>query len=211
MTTSDSWLERTVDRFYSLFSPQKAIKRRHFRRMERDVEYRDAVEVGLKLRGYRAARSLPNQTPWRSSHFLGRSADAEVLFDLPILRNRSRELNRDDPIASGLTHEFVRKIVGPGLRAQSRTGNAKKNARIELAFDALSENLSPADGLPYGALQQMRTHKLLEDGDLFVKVSIIDGVLVSETIEADRVTTPRRSGEGTRQQGERGRRRSREG
>jgi lambda family phage portal protein len=121
---------------------------------------------------------------------IGRHADTEVLWDLPILRNRSRELNRDDPIGCGLTLEFVKKVIGPGLNPQARTGSTLKNNRIEEVFLELSKNLSPADGLPYGALQQMRCFKLLEDGELFVKKSIFNDELKTETIESDRIMTP---------------------
>ena len=158
--------------------------------MENDEDYRTGVELQLKARGYRAARHHPGQTPWRSLDMIGRHADTETLWDLPILRNRSRELNRDDPIGSGLTLEFTKKIVGCGLNPQARTPSPLKNTRIEKVFRELSMNLSPADALPYGALQQMRCRKLLEDGELFVKRSVFNDEMKSETIEADRVMTP---------------------
>lgn len=188
---ADNWLSRALDAVYGALWPDRAARRRHLRRLDSDTEYREAALTALRVRGYRSADTGKGQTPWQSGGFIGRSADAEVLYDLPTLRNRSRELNRDDPLASGLTSEFVRKVVGCGLHPQARTSDREKNARMEAAFADLTRDLSPADGLSYGALQRMRLRKLIEDGEVFVKRTITDDdVILTETVEADRILTP---------------------
>ena len=190
MADRGPWYERAVDWAYSLVAPGRAAVRRHLRRMDRDAEYREVTLAVLRARGYRAAESRQGQTPWRSG-FAGRSADSEVLGDLPTLRNRSRESGRDDPLASGLLAEFTRQVVGTGLRPQARTGDRDADQLHELVFAQATRNLSPADGLTYGALQRLRFRRLVEDGEVFVVASVnAAGDMVSETVEADRVATP---------------------
>ena len=184
------WYERAVDWAYSLVAPGRAAVRRHLRRMDRDTEYREVSLAVLRARGYRSAESRQGQTPWRSG-FAGRSADSEVLGDLPTLRSRSRESGRDDPLASGILAEFTRQVVGTGLRPQARTGERDTDALYEQVFGQATRNLSPADGLTYGALQRLRFRRLVEDGEVFVVASLnARGDLVTETVEADRVTNP---------------------
>lgn len=190
-----NWFERAVDTVYGALWPQKAAVRRHLRRMERDTEYREASLLGLRLRGYRAAGDRKGQTPWTSGNFVGRSPDSEILWELPKLRNRSRELNRDDPLGSGLTAEFTRKVVGCGLRPQARTEDPDKNAAIEAVLAERTANLDPANGLSYGALQRLRVRKRLEDGEVWLVASVRQGEdgrdhVVTETVEADRVMSP---------------------
>lgn len=50
----------------------------------------------------------------------GGDADSDTLFDLPKLRERSRDLLRNQPIASGAVNTNCVNVVGSGLKMQSR-------------------------------------------------------------------------------------------
>jgi len=177
-----------VDAALLAVSPQRAQVRRHFRRMDADADYRESVLLALRVRGYRAAHESGSKTPWANAV---RSADGEILGDLVRLRNRSRELNRDDSIGSGITNTFVNNVIGTGMRPQARTGDPKKNERLEAVWKEREDELSPVDVLSHGEAQRLLFRKVLEDGDVLRKaVYGRDEPVWFETIEADRLATP---------------------
>ncbi len=180
--------EKAIDTLWLLASPQRAKMRQHWRRMDNDGDYRSAMFLALRTRGYRAAKKSASQTPWIGG---GQSADAEILRDLPALRNRSRELNRDDPLGSGLTKTFVNNIIGRGMRAQARTGNDDKNKRLESVWKERKDRLSPVEDLTHGEGQRLLIYKVLEDGDVLRNaVYSASEPVWFENIEADRLATP---------------------
>jgi len=181
-------ITQAVDWAIGLVSPERAALRTHFRRMESDPGYRETTFALLGARGYRAAEKGTTTTPWSGSRG---SADAESLQQLPELRSRSRELNRDDPIASGLTHTFVRNVIGTGLRPQARTGNPKMNTDLEAVYNERRDQLYPADGLTHAEAQQLLFRKVLEDGEILNHQRVKAGeALTFEIIECDRLGNP---------------------
>ena len=95
-----------IDDFIGVFSPFAAAKRRYFRFISQNMfgSYRGAD--GGRLRG-----------SWMPG---GGSADHDLLVDLPKLRERSRDLVRNDCIASGAVDTIITNIIGSGIRPQSR-------------------------------------------------------------------------------------------
>lgn len=80
--------------------------------------------IGIRqYAGARTTRLLPGIAP-------GTDANREVMSSLPALRNRSRELVRDDALASGLIETKVRNLVGAGVapKAQVRITPANGSA-----------------------------------------------------------------------------------
>jgi len=161
----------------------------HFKRMANNPEYRETFFAMMGARGYKAATSGQNQTPFMQS---GGSADSEILGGSTAMRNRVRELNRDDPIASGLTDSFVNNIIGKGIITQSRTGDQSKDERIESVWNDLKDNLYPADDLNFEESQSLHIRKLMEDGEIFIKrsKSSANSPTFYENIEADRIEAP---------------------
>lgn len=193
-----SRLERAADFVVGLLSPRSAMLRRHFRNYDRDPDYKGLVNAVLHARGYRAAKESGSQTPWTGGT---RSADAEILHDLPSLRNRSRELNQDDPLGSGLTQTFVNNAIGTGLwpQAAPRTAtgeiDAVKKDAIEKVWWRLCDRLYRAERLTNVAAQRLRFRKVLEDGEVYrrsVKLEAKEPVWF-EIVEADRVQSPEKS------------------
>ena len=188
---ADSWAERVGDFVVGLFSPQRALVRKHWRSVERDGDYRTAYEMALRARGYRAAKSATNNTPWLDA--ANRSADGELLLDLPTLRARSRSAERDDALASGIYATRRRTIVGTGNRPQARTGDTQKDDALEAVWLSRADLLFPGDGyLPHATHQQVLVSRTDEDGEVLMraaKADPLDPVWI-ETIEADRLRTP---------------------
>lgn len=167
-------------------SPQRAAVRQHFHRMATDPDYADTFTALLRARGYRsAAPGSRNGGQWTGG---GSSADAQIIPDLPKLRNRSRELLRDDSIAAGIVKTFTENVVGTGIRPQSRIADRARASALEACFRDATEDLFPAEGVSFVEATRLVYGKVLEDGDHFVKFSR-DGAapLWCESIEGDRV------------------------
>ncbi|MGR9045631.1 MAG: phage portal protein [Gammaproteobacteria bacterium] len=98
--------KNAVDKFVEYFSPVKAAKR---------MRARLALEV---FGGYDAAgrkkRSLKEWNPF------GSDPDGDILGDLNDMRNRSRDLVRNNGLAAGAIKTKVTNVVGTGMRFQSR-------------------------------------------------------------------------------------------
>jgi lambda family phage portal protein len=159
--------------------------------MESDPDYRESVLAAVRSRGYRAAGTDDTRSPWVSGNW-GRSADGHILFELPRIRERSRELCRDDPIASGVIGTMVDQCIGPGILAQARTGSKKKDNRIEAVWDRIKDTLHPQEEITYSEAQRLKFRKTLEDGDVFVAKFFPKGLdgLRFQIIEADRCRHP---------------------
>ncbi|MEK6684437.1 MAG: phage portal protein [Nitrospirota bacterium] len=181
-------METTVAAGLLAVSPRRYRARQHFQRMDQDGDYREAYLMTMRARGYRAAKAGAAGAPWSNS---SRSADGEILIDLPTMRNRSRELVRDDSLGSGIINTFAVNWVGAGMMAQANTGDPDKNNRLEAVWRDRRNTLSPADDLTHGESQRLIARKVLEDGEVLRKaVFSADEPVWFETIEADRLATP---------------------
>lgn len=190
-------LDQAIDFCYRAVAPKSWAQRDHWRKMEKDEVYREAVFLGLRARGYRAAENNDQMTPWINGG--DQSADEEIKHHLGPMRTRSRELNRDDPLASGLTGTFRRNVAGgDGIRPQSRAvrqdPDVQRDVRtaIESVWLERAPHLGPADGLTFGQRQRMHVGKLCEDGEFFAVESVPapGEPIFFETVEGDRVDTP---------------------
>src|SRR6186713_1652288 len=95
-------LERTI-RF---FSPQRACLR---------AEYDMRLEVIENMRAFEGAKLGRRTAGWNTP---GSSANAEVVSSLPRLRNRSRDLVRNNPYARRGINILVRAMIGSGVKAK---------------------------------------------------------------------------------------------
>ena len=107
-------------------------------------------------------------------------ADAVILYDLPTLRERSRDLMRNAPLAAGAVNTVVTNAVGTGLKLKSQIDREVLNLTEEQAdaweaqterewrlfFDTpecdLARTLRGADQ------QELVLRQTLENGDVFV-------------------------------------------
>lgn len=186
-----TWLERAGDAVVGAFSPRRAYLRSHFRRMGRDEEYREAVHIALRAMGYTSATTGKNETPW--NHVWGpRSADAEVLLAAEPLRNKVRELKRNDAVASGLLKAIPREVVGTGIRPKSSAKDKAVRDALNAVFAERSPHLFPSDGIDLYEHQLLAIGKVAEDGEVWIKEAVGEPgePIWFETVEADRVDSP---------------------
>lgn len=134
------------------------------------------------------------------------SADNVSLLDLPALRERSRDLVRNNPLAGGAINTNVTSTVGRGLRVQPRVdreilGLSEEEAdswerRARHLFTASADQLDVTRRLPFWLMQDLACRSPLESGDLFAirryrrNPGDILGLKI-QFVEADRVCNPR--------------------
>lgn len=135
------------------------------------------------------------------------SADADILPDLPILRDRSRDLCRNSPLAGGAINTMVTSIVGSGLKLQARPdlkaigmsdaeGDAWKNS-VETLWRAWAErqHCDATMTQNFYGIQATAFRSVLESGDIFMTLPFRSSrtspfSLRLQMIEGDRVCNP---------------------
>ena len=125
--------------------------------------------------------------------------------ELQTLRERSQELNRNNPIASGLTDTLVTNVIGPGLQPQSRL-RAKElgisdveaqdlRRQAENIFDNWQKRADASNRQNFRGLQALAFRKVVEDGEIITNLPMLQESWrplkrALELIEADRLGTP---------------------
>ncbi len=177
-------------------SPQTGLKR-----------WRARTHMAL-LGGYTGARTNRRQTQtWNPA---SGSADNVALDDLPVLRDRSRDLLRNAPLAVGAVNTVITNVVGTGLKPQShidrnilrpylKTDEAMEQweSKAERIFKMWAENrdCDLTRGQTFAEMQSLVLRSCLESGDVFVLRKYKDRpqnpfATCLQVIEADRVADP---------------------
>lgn len=182
-----------IDKVITYFDPVRAARR-----------FRARMALAL-TGGYTGAsksrRSLSQWTPY------GYDADSDILPDLAALRERSRDLIRNTPIATGAINTKVTNVVGTGLKLQSRidrsvlkltdeeadTWEANTEREWRLFWD--SKECDAARTLNGDAITRMVYRQAKENGDVFVVLPRIQRknfpyALKLQIVEADRICNP---------------------
>lgn len=191
-----------LDKALGVAFPKWALQRRTFREMQGILDA--GKGRGRKMfNSYRGSESTRLRQEWLPG---GRSADDDLLPELKSLRQRSRDLIRNDPHASGLMVTMETNVVGRGIKPQSRVtsaipGISEDQAALireqcEAAFMAWALASDSTDKLNFWDQESLALRQTLENGDSFPHfVSLPEKSyrplgLGIEIIEADRVETP---------------------
>jgi len=184
-----------LDRVISYIDPVRGAQRMRARMI--------SAVAGGYIGGSRKRRATSEWNVSRSAR-----ADADLNPDLQDLRDRSRDLVRNAPIAGGAVNTTVTHVVGTGLMLQSRInrGLLKMSAdeaaawqdRAELEFQLWAGNADCdiTRGQCFYELQDLVFRATLESGDAFVLMPNLKRPgnpygLKIQVIEADRVANPK--------------------
>lgn len=155
--------------------------------------------------GYSGARvDRAALSAWRTS---GGSPDSDVIVDLPMLRQRSGDLERNAPIATGVINTTVTHVVGTGLSCNPQLDAAylglteeqatewQLNTRRRFKAWAESADCDLARVLNFYGLQDLALRSTLSRGDVFVITPRVaragkEAKLALQLVEADRVCNP---------------------
>lgn len=182
-----------IDSFISFFSPAAGLKRRM---------YREAIKISDRFTSYRGASRDRLRSSWLPG---GGSADEDLLPELKDIRERSRDLNRNDAHASGITSTMTINVVGSGIRPQSRVDREVLDISEEEAnvFQKDAERIwrrwvpfaDAGNRMDFYEIQHLVDRQILENGEaLIIPMMIQDPVrpyrMALHVIESDRLDTP---------------------
>jgi len=152
--------------------------------------------------GYKGASKDRLRSSWLPG---GGSADEDLLPDLPDLRERSRDLERNDDIASGVVATMASNIVGTGIVPQSnidweRLGISEDQAEKleneqELIWDKWEPFADAAERMSFWEIQNLVERQMLINGEVIAVREMIDEPhrpynLALNLVESDRLETP---------------------
>lgn len=168
----------------------------------------------LLSEGYSGAsssrRSLAGYNP------LAQDADADIVRDLPTLRARSRDMERNAPVAGAALNTVLTNVVGTGLSLQAQIDREylglsedaakawKADAERRFGAWADSADCDLTRTQNFYALQGLALRTVLASGDGFVPLLRVerpgrDNPLTLQLIEADRCCNPDRKPDSSRQ------------
>jgi len=182
-----------VDDFIGVFSPYAAARRKYFRFL-----------TGSLLGAYRGADIGRLRGSWIPG---GGSADSDLHPDLSKLRERSRDLIRNDGIASGAIDTVITNIIGSGIQMQSRIDKDtlavneeiadKLQNQIEHIWDRWVPHADAGNRLSFYGLEELSERQRFINGEsIIVPLHITNSKkkrpysLALQTIESDRLATP---------------------
>ncbi len=126
-----------------------------------------------------ASRSRNSMKSWFTS---SQDADADLIPDLPLLRSRSRDLIRNQPLATGAIGTNVITVIGTGLRLQSEIDRDflgmeeqeadawQQHTEREFKLWANSLNCDLTQHANFCNLQDLAFRSMLENGDVLVNL-----------------------------------------
>lgn len=178
-----------LDRIITTFDPERGFAR-----------YRARVSLAMSGAYVGAKRGKRQFAEWQTS---AGDADADTLLDLPALRERSRDLSRNNPLAAGIFNTKVGNVVGTGLALKStidaeflrltpeQAAAWERNTEREFRLWCESPNCDITRTSNFYGLQDLAFRSVLENGDAFALPLFKerDGVLYStviQLVEADR-------------------------
>ena len=146
-----NWLDHTI----GALAPAVALRR---------LRQRQALQ--LMQRAYEGAKAGRRTDGWVTA---GNGANAEIAPARARIRDRSRDLVRNNPYAAKAVNALVSNLVGTGIvpRARAkRTATAKAADQLWLQFAASCD----AEGLTdFGGLQALIVRSLVESGEVLVR------------------------------------------
>lgn len=182
--------ENIVDRAVNYFSPRRGAQR---------LRARYAMALAGAYHG--ASKKRRSLSEWNPS---AGDADTDIIGELPELRERSRDLIRNNPLACGAINTKCTSVVGTGLKLKSRIDRnilnmtedqadaweLRTEAEWKLWADSSDCDVSGAQN--FAGIQDLSFRSTLENGDVFVLTpSTSDKFrpynLQLQPIEADRV------------------------
>jgi len=182
-----------LDGLISFFSPRAGFKRSMFRQ---------AIKLSDSFGSYKGASRDRLRSSWIPG---GGSADSDLLPELKDIRERSRDLNRNDAHASGITSTMTTNVVGSGIRPQSRIDKESLGMDESTAstFQKDAERVwkkwtSYADAgnrMDFYEIQELVDRQILENGEAIIIPMMLQDPdrpysLALQIIESDRLDTP---------------------
>ncbi|EED9388542.1 phage portal protein [Salmonella enterica subsp. enterica] len=189
-----------LDRVIAPFAPQRALNRALARR-------RLAALEGINNLGYSRHGASTHKKSLRGWFSRAGSPDDDIVKNIEVLRERSRDLFMGNPLSTGAIKTIRTNVVGSGLKlnanidaeflglTQQEARAWEKHVEREFRLWADSTNCDASRMCTFGQLQSLVQISALTSGDVFATLPVIKrkGVIYDlcvYLIEGDRVCNP---------------------
>lgn len=142
-----------MDRALAVVSPRIAARR-----------YAARISIDNLRRGYEGASTGRGTDGWKTANT---SADAEIAMAGALLRDRMRDLVRNNPLAGQAVQVLVNNIVGTGIRPRAASDDPELNKRVDALFERWSKRSDAHGHTDFYGLQVLAVREMLEGGDAF--------------------------------------------
>lgn len=146
-----NWFERAI----GTVAPRAALRR---------VLARDSLEV--LMRGYDGAAKGRRTDGWRAG---GASADSQIAVAGALLRDRMRDLVRNNPHAAKAVSVLVNNIVGSGIIPRPASGDGRLDTRTNALWQAWSARCDADGQLDFSGLQTLACRQMIEAGEVLLQ------------------------------------------
>jgi capsid protein len=116
-------------------------------------------------RGYDGAAKGRRTEGWRAA---GTSADTEIGVAGALLRDRMRDLVRNNPHAAKAVAVLVNNIVGAGIMPRAASGNDTLDRKVDALFARWSDSADADGQLDFYGLQTLICREMVEAGEVLV-------------------------------------------
>lgn len=141
-----------VDKAIASVSPRWAFRREQYRR---------ALGMMAQERRFDGARRDHRTAGWQAT---GASATAEIASSIKLLRDRSRQLHRDNPYAKRMRSAFVANTVGAGVKPLWDTDEA------QVLWEEWTQQADADQITTLYGLQGLATSAQYESGEVFARI-----------------------------------------
>lgn len=123
------------------------------------------VQARMQLRAYEGAQKGRRTRGWRTSDA---GPIAEVRAGRSMLRQRSRDLVRNNPWAARAIAIKIANQIGTGIRPRADTGNEALNRRIDALHEEWSRDCAPESGGDLYGMQALAATGRAESGEALI-------------------------------------------
>ncbi|MGE3711819.1 MAG: phage portal protein [Hyphomicrobiaceae bacterium] len=117
-------------------------------------------------RGYDGAARGRRTDGWRAP---GTSADTEIATAGALLRDRMRDLVRNNPHAAKAVSVLVNNIVGAGIMPRAASGNDRLDRQADALWEAWATECDADGQLDFYGLQTLACREMIEAGEVLVR------------------------------------------
>lgn len=127
---------------------------------------RSRMALEFLTRGYDGAQKGRMTASWRAH---GSSADSEIAVAAPLLRDRMRDLVRNNPHAANAVAQLEAHIIGDGIVPRAKTNDDALNVKVNKLFDEFAKVCDRKGMLDFYAIQALAVRGMIESGDGLIK------------------------------------------
>lgn len=141
------------ERALAVFSPRAAAR-----------SYAGKVSAANLRRSYEGAQKTRLTDGWKAG---STAADTEIAAAGGVLRDRMRDLVRNNSLAANAVQVLVSSMVGPGIRPRAKTGNPEADKAIDELFARWSKKCDAHGHTDFHGLVSLAVREMIEGGEVF--------------------------------------------